>query len=195
MLLHVLLKPRIHFSLCKYKNLQFGHESSVPISFKHTFIFPGRVELLTWCLLSGWSPSTTDSSQAVCKPGRWLRLMLGVLSAWAKDIVGGLLQWRLFEAWSCSSKPFSSMCLLFSMGSVSCWLQSSSWGCSAGGPVPRDFRGGPYFQLSSAARTDTDGLALLSHANLPVQRLHSCLGNHWGLTVQSTATSNTVFSH
>lgn len=43
MLLHVLLKTRIHFYLCKYKNLQFGRESSVPISFKYAFMMLGEL--------------------------------------------------------------------------------------------------------------------------------------------------------
>lgn len=42
---HVLLQNRIHFYLCKYKNVQSGHNSSVPMSFKWAFTIARRVGL------------------------------------------------------------------------------------------------------------------------------------------------------
>lgn len=59
------------------------------------------------------------------------------------------------------------------------------------GPGPGDLGGA----LVWAAGTATDGPALLSHANLRLQRLRSCLGNHWGATVQSTEMGSTASRH
>lgn len=41
-------------------------------------------------------------------------------------------------------------------------------------------------------RAGTDGLPLLLCANLPAPSLHSCQGNRWGGTAQSTATAYSV---
>lgn len=50
-LLHALLQNRIHFYLCKYKHVQFGRTSSVPMSFKQALTIAGRVGLaLAVCL-------------------------------------------------------------------------------------------------------------------------------------------------
>lgn len=75
MLLHVLLKTRIHFYLCKYKSLQFGHESSAPVSFKYAFMIARRLVLLPQPWYLGES-LLRGLSQAPWSPGRRLHSVL-----------------------------------------------------------------------------------------------------------------------
>lgn len=101
------------------------------------------------------------------------------------------LGWRSLSAWG-QLMGCSAVCC-----SRSSWhfpqragLQrvSSPAGCRAPrqaavpGGCPRG-SGSSLFLFEHGA--GTDGLPLLSCANLQARRLHSCLGNHWGVTVQA----------
>lgn len=117
----------------------------------------------------------------------------------------GELGWRTLSAWGRLTRSSTVRC----SSSSRCFQQraglqraSSPAGFKAPrkavvpGACPGGVGGAPCFRLSTAAHgAGTDGLPLLSCANLQARRLHSCLGNHWGVTVQSTEMGNTVFSH
>lgn len=79
MLLHVLLKTRIHFYLCKFLYLQFGHESSAPISFKYAFTMARRLVRLTQpCYLGGSLPrglQPAPCSRGAAALGAWFPLL------------------------------------------------------------------------------------------------------------------------
>lgn len=194
-MLHVLLKTRIHFYLCKYKNLQFEHESSVPISFKCAFMIAGRAGLLTQPMFPAWSLSTPEPSPAGWNPGQ---------VAWAG--AWGPLGWSQGGRWwpshghlaRCAAAAWRSLAehvLAFKHANSLAGFKAPNEVVVPGALSQEILEEVLVSGCVGLPGRGTDGLALLSHANLQVQRLHSCLQNHWGVTVQSTEMGNTVFSH
>lgn len=151
MLLHVLLKTRIHFYLCKFLYLQFGHESSAPISFKYAFTMARRLVRLTQpCYLGGSLPVDSSQLPAAGERPRWV---LGSL-CWRR--------WRLCVPRRGLQPSLAKPRSLLNVERPRRLPGPRRWRCRVG-------RGS-----AARGRADTGGRAGLAGADLQPRRPHSC---------------------